>query len=142
MHLKTFFLASFALFSISASAHAQGFVGVSVAAIQSKARPDSVQLHEAGKYGVTYFVESTDENHQSVYNVTSFEKDGICTEYEYLAPLAEKPMLTQWLDRFYIKKSKDVWRSHNGILLTLTVEDDKVRLTESKPVAAKPVPKK
>ena len=122
---------------VGANAHAQGFVGASVAAIQAKARPDSVELHEAGKYGVTYYVESPDETHHSVYNVTSFAKTGVCTSYEYVAPLAEKAALIAWLDRFYLKKARNVWRSHNGILLTLTEEGSEMRLMESKPAVKK-----
>lgn len=116
---------------------AQGFIGVSVAAIRSKVRPDTVQLAEMGKYGVGYFVESPDENHHSVYYVTSFEKTGLCTSYEYVAPLAEKATLVGWLDRFYLRESGNTWRSHNGIVLTLTVEEDKIRLSEEKPVVKK-----
>lgn len=125
------------LLLLSAAASAQGFVGASVAAIQAKARPDSVHLSEQGKYGVTYYVESPDETHHSVYNVTSFAKTGVCTGYEYVAPLAEKAALVAWLDRFYLKKNKSTWRSHNGILLTLDVEGSQIRLTESKPAAKK-----
>lgn len=123
--------------AVGAGAHAQGFVGASVAAIQAKARPDSVGLHEQGKYGVTYYVESPDETHHSVYDVTSFAKTGVCTSYQYVSPLAEKAALTTWMDRFYLKKDKNTWRSHNGILLTLTVEGEEMRLTESKPAVKK-----
>lgn len=130
-------LVSSALAFSGLSASAQGFVGASVAAIQAKARPDSVELHEAGKYGVTYYVESPDETHHSVYRVTSFAKTGVCTSYEYVAPLAEKAVLTAWLDRFYLKKARNTWRSHNGVLLTLAEEGEEMRLTESKPAAKK-----
>ena len=135
--MKPLLIVFIILLAAQAGAHAQGFVGVSVAAIQAKARPDSVELHEAGKYGVTYYVESPDETHHSVYHVTSFDKTGVCTSYEYLAPLAEKAALVAWLDRFYLKKARNVWRSHNGILLTLTVEGEEMRLTEARPVVKK-----
>ena len=133
-----FLLSAFIGFvAAGAGAHAQGFVGASVVAIQAKARPDSVGLHEQGKYGVTYYVESPDETHHSVYHVTSFAKTGVCTGYEYVAPLAEKAALVAWLDRFYLRKARNVWRSHNGILLTLMVEGEEMRLTESKPTSKK-----
>lgn len=135
LRMQRMFLTLIAVVSLSAVARAQGFVGTSVAAIQAKARPDSVHLAEMGRYGVTYYVESPDETHHSVYNVTSFAKTGVCTSYEYVAPLAEKAALTAWLDRFYLKKDKNTWRSHNGILLTLAVEGSEMRLTESKPAA-------
>lgn len=136
MRMQRFFLTLLTLATFGAAARAQAFVGASVAAIQVKARPDSVHLAERGKYGVNYYVESPDETHHAVYHVTSFAKTGVCTGYEYVAPLAEKAALVAWLDRFYLKKDQNTWRSHNGILLTLDVEGSEIRLTESKPAAS------
>lgn len=132
--MKSFFAALIILVSLGGSANAQGFVGVSVASIQAKARPDSVELYEGGKYGVCYYVERMDSVHVALYHVTSFDKTGVCTSYEYEAPVAEQVTLTEWLNRFYIRKTKNTWRSHNGIVLTLTVEGDKVWISEEKPV--------
>ena len=125
--------------SMPCAALAQGFVGVSVAALQSKPRPEGVELSEWVDLGVNYYVETIDSVHTALYYVTSFAKTGVCTGYGYLAPVAEKAALTDWLKRFYIRKNATTWRSHSGILLTLVVEDDKVRLMEEKPA---PVSKK
>ena len=124
MRMQRFFLTLLTLANFGAAARAQAFVGA------------SVHLAERGKYGVNYYVESPDETHHAVYHVTSFAKTGVCTGYEYVAPLAEKAALVAWLDRFYLKKDQNTWRSHNGILLTLDVEGSEIRLTESKPAAS------
>ena len=132
--MKSFLAALLVLYSLSGSANAQGFICASVASIKAKARPDNVELYEGGKYGVCYYVEQMDSVHVALYNMTSFDKTGVCTSYEYEAPVAEQIILTEWLNRFYIRKTKNTWRSHNGIVLTLTVEDDKVRISEEKPI--------
>lgn len=134
--MKPFFSILILLISLNVSVSAQGFIGASVASIQSKARPDSVVLREMNGY----YVEHLSEGHDAIYYVTGFAEGETCTGYEYLAPLSEKPMLTEWLNRFYVKKSADAWRSHNGIVLSLTTEGDQVRLSESKPVAAPAAP--
>lgn len=134
--MKSFFTALVVLLSLSGAVNAQGFIGASAASIQNKARPDSVELREMDGY----YLENLGEGHAALYYVTGFAKDGICTSYEYVVPLSEKSMLTEWLNRFYVKKSKDTWRSHNGVILSLTTEGENVRLVESKPAVAAVAP--